>query len=106
LPYGSSVGFLALLGVEYLEGEPETYLLPLALAAGEQARRVLGSQPGVAVARLQGDVEGVLHDALYDPGFCTAVLEALGRGEVLPGEGGRVTAWVGPQLARARGPED
>ena len=34
VPHGGDEVFLTLLDVEYLEGEPETYVLPLAFAAG------------------------------------------------------------------------
>ncbi|MBI4497437.1 MAG: putative maltokinase, partial [Chloroflexi bacterium] len=74
--------YLTLLKVEYLEGEPETYMLPLALATGEPAQRALSEFPHAVLARLRvhGKEEtGVLYDALRERGFCTALLDAITR---------------------------
>ena len=42
----------------YVEGEPETYVLPLAVALGEQASRVQAEFPQAVVARLRSPGPG------------------------------------------------
>jgi len=66
---------LALVGVEYTDGEPETYALPLAFA--------VGGRPAQAVlVRLRSDSPegtGVLYDALWDPDFSRGLLSAIAK---------------------------
>ena len=67
----------ALVRVDYVDGEPETYGLPLALAAGG---RLAAERPWSVVARLQGDDgPAALVDAAHDPGFWRALLVAIAR---------------------------
>jgi maltose alpha-D-glucosyltransferase/alpha-amylase len=76
VPYNASVAHVALLRVEYTEGEPETFVLPLAFAAGADAERVRTALPQAVIARLavkarqtreaSGTVRGVLYDPLGD----------------------------------------
>ncbi len=86
--------FLALVKVEYREGKPETYVLPLTFAAGEQAARVESELPQTIVARLRvnGHEEGVLFDALWDKRISTALLQAIARGSQFRGTLGEVVA--------------
>jgi maltose alpha-D-glucosyltransferase/alpha-amylase len=71
---------VCLVRVEYGEGTPDTYLLPLAFATGDQAVHLLEESPHAVVARVQGEAEGLLYDALSDPAFLTRILDAV-RGE-------------------------
>ncbi|HET9229212.1 MAG TPA: maltose alpha-D-glucosyltransferase, partial [Thermoanaerobaculia bacterium] len=80
---------LVLIAVEYTEGEPETYALPLAFASGERAEQVLRDWRPSVVAR-QGD--GVLYDGLWDPGFASGLLGAIGRRRRFRGEGRELAA--------------
>ncbi len=67
-------GCLAFAGVEYAEGEPETYVLPLAWRPGpEPAERAL------ARVRLRGGAEGSLVEASGEPGFAAALLDLAAR---------------------------
>jgi maltose alpha-D-glucosyltransferase/alpha-amylase len=84
LPSGPSVAHLALVQVEYSEGDSETYLLPLAFAEGSQAELVHERWPGAIVGRLGVRVgaerrEGVLYDPLGEKEFARALLDAIGR---------------------------
>src|ERR1700688_1885534 len=95
---GASVPQLALLNVEYSNAEPETYLLPLAIATGDHARDVRSRWPEQIIAEVtssgrNGDGDGVLYDAVVDPDFLSTLLEIIARrrrhrgtaGELLPG---------------------
>ena len=53
------------------EGEPEVYALPLAFAVGPAADDLIARQPFAALARVRGAAEGVIYDAMYDPGLTT-----------------------------------
>ncbi|HEV7515003.1 MAG TPA: putative maltokinase, partial [Thermoanaerobaculia bacterium] len=75
-----------LLAVEYAQGEPETYALPLAFASGERAALLRERLPQALVARIEGEDEGVLFDALADPDFATGLLEAIARRRRFRGE--------------------
>jgi maltose alpha-D-glucosyltransferase/alpha-amylase len=92
IPVGSSTVFVAFLNVQYLETEPETYVLPLALAHGPEAERVLNTLPHAVVARVKGDVPAVLYDALWDPAFCSTLIAAMVRGEEFSGSEGKLVA--------------
>jgi len=101
--------YATLLRVHYFDGEPETYVLPLAFATGERADSVLSEFPQAAVVRLQveGDAEGgLLFDALWDRAFCEALLEAITRRQQFKGAAGEVTARSTRVFRRMRGPAD
>jgi maltose alpha-D-glucosyltransferase/alpha-amylase len=75
--YGEKVAHICLVRVEFSEGAPETYLLPLAFAAGEPAVHLLEESPQAVAARVQGETEGLLFDALIDLAFGSMLLEAV-----------------------------
>ena len=95
---GPSIPQLAILNVEYSNAEPETYLLPLAVAIGDRGRDVRSRWPEhviaeVAIPSRNGDGDGVLYDAVIEPDFLNALIEIIARrrrhrasvGELLPG---------------------
>ena len=66
---------LALIRLEYLEAEAEIYVVPLALAMGEEARHLLAERPESIVAEVSGlDGEAVLYDAMRLPGLSHELL--------------------------------
>jgi len=82
---------IAVVRVDYAEGDPETYALPLAYAAGSAADSIRSWQPHEVVAELSVDGEpGVLFGALSDAEVGRALLEAIGRRRVLKGETGQL----------------
>ena len=92
IPVGDSTVYFTGLDVQYLETDPEVYILPLAAARGAEAERVLESLPHAVVARLKGDEPGVLYDAMWDPAFCAALLAAMAKGEIFAGGTGKIAA--------------
>jgi maltose alpha-D-glucosyltransferase/alpha-amylase len=85
---GAGTAHVALIQVEFSEGDPETYVLPLAFAHGEQAQRISAERPEAVVVDLQvqpapGNSQaaeaGVLYDPFGDPPFCWALLDAVLR---------------------------
>jgi len=82
IPYDDTQAVLALLLVEYTDGDPGTYALPLAFATGERAVEVARHSPGVVLAWLRSDQPGeagVLYDALGEPGLAEALLAGIDR---------------------------
>ncbi len=92
----SSTAYVVLLEVEYTEGEPETYLVPLITAPGEQMAKLEGDYPHAIVAHLKGKGKDandrILYDALVDRGFCKFLLDSIGRKRHFQGKMGEVVA--------------
>jgi maltose alpha-D-glucosyltransferase/alpha-amylase len=116
---------IALIQVEFTEGDPETYLLALAFAADKQASEGTASLPPTAIARLlvhqrgtqQIDnrenpvkenrtialfVEGVLYDPLGEKAFSEAILESMVRRRRFKRAGGELVAWPNAGLRALR----
>jgi maltose alpha-D-glucosyltransferase/alpha-amylase len=101
-PRASAVAkYLALAQVEYVEGEPDTYLLPLGFASGEEADRLAGQSPSPVVCHLNlrdAKQTGVLFDATGDPVFTAALLDTLVRRRRWKGTNGEVMVSHSPAL--------
>jgi len=98
---------IVLARVSYVEGEPETYQVPLGLAFGEEAERIALEQPQGVIARLPArgsDTRATLFDALYDSRFNTALLDAIGRHRRFKGTSGEITAGPAKAFRSLRGP--
>ena len=107
IPHDRSIAYLTLVRVEYRDGDPESYVLPLAFAGGERAEQVLRESPDLVHARLAGaDGEGVLYGALGERSLCSALLEAIGRRRRFRNSGGEVAATPLGPFKRLRGPAD
>ncbi len=79
--------------VDYVQNEPEWYLLPMAFAHGTAAEQLRREASGLIIARLQpasAAEEGVLFDATGDRSFCRAVLELIARRRGLRGSHGEL----------------
>jgi maltose alpha-D-glucosyltransferase/alpha-amylase len=98
----SDTACFTLVQVNYADGEPETYMLPLAFATAEQAKALQRERPGAVVALLQTpEASGVLYDAVWENRFCQALLETIGQQQQLNGAAGTLVAEatrVFPQL--------
>jgi maltose alpha-D-glucosyltransferase/alpha-amylase len=89
----SAKAFLLILSVEYVEGDPEDYLLPVAFATGEQQTQLEHGSPQLIVAHLQLDepnLQGVLYDAVGSKEFAQALLDAIAHRRSFPGEQGEL----------------
>jgi len=99
----SSLTIVTVLHVEYTEGDPELYVLPLSTAPAGQD----GQEPPAyaSLARLKTtEGERVLFDAFIDPAFARALLHGLDRRRTWNGEVGKTVATVTRAFRRARGP--
>jgi maltose alpha-D-glucosyltransferase/alpha-amylase len=103
--YGPSQANLTLVQIDYAEGEPDTYLVPVTFASGEKAGHILSESPQAVVASLKlkgrgSDGEGVIYDALIEGDFCQALLKAMGRRRRFRSEKGEVIASYIPRVFR------
>jgi maltose alpha-D-glucosyltransferase/alpha-amylase len=87
---------VCLVQVEPVEGEPRTFVLPLAFSDGERAENVLLNRAPTAVARVEvrgeGGVAGVLHDAMAEAVLRDQWLAALAGGGRFAGQYGEIVA--------------
>ena len=94
IPMPNGNAHLTLLNIAYSEGESDTYLMPLATAAGEQADDIWSHHPDSIVARLDGpgQEDGVLYQPLHVEGFRQALLDGIRKRRALKGKKGTLTA--------------
>jgi maltose alpha-D-glucosyltransferase/alpha-amylase len=79
--------------VEYTIEEPETYVLPLAFASGEQADEIRKSSPAAIIAEVtvrdkDQSTQGVIYDAVLDKGFCRSLIDMIARRRQVRGSAG------------------
>lgn len=82
LPQARTSFLLALVQVVYMDGDAETYLIPLAFSKGERVESVLQETPNAVIARLrfrEDGSTGLLHDAMVERDLCRDLLAAFGR---------------------------
>jgi maltose alpha-D-glucosyltransferase / alpha-amylase len=84
-----------LLKIQYVDGEPETYSIPIAVATGDRAERVLAELPDSVLARgqIRGRQDGgVLFEAVADKEFSAIYLEVISRRRKLRGQSGEIVS--------------
>jgi maltose alpha-D-glucosyltransferase / alpha-amylase len=100
-PGRREAGYLCLARVEYTEGEPETYAVPLVI---RQLTEDDGRVPDDAVAVLQGqNRRAVLLEGGADPGLAAALLDMTRRGRRIAGRAGSLGVTRTPELRRLIG---
>jgi maltose alpha-D-glucosyltransferase/alpha-amylase len=110
LPFDGSQAFLVVLRVEYTEGEPELYLMPVAFATGERVGQLSADplHPVIATVELRGAAQAgavVAYDALASPEFRQALVDGIGRRRTYRGLQGNVMAYrTRGVYTRTRGP--
>jgi maltose alpha-D-glucosyltransferase / alpha-amylase len=92
-PYDNLAAYFIMVTVSYLEGEPDTYVLPLATALGEHAARVQKDFPQVILARLKGtDSDLIVYEPVVESEFHQALLQAIDRRRRFKGTSGELVA--------------
>ncbi|MFB3902063.1 MAG: maltose alpha-D-glucosyltransferase [Acidobacteriota bacterium] len=103
-PYDGSQAYLCFVAVEYTQGDSETYLLPLHLAAGEKARRMTKLNRQAILARLPksgpGEEAAVIYDPVFEPGFASALLSFLRARRSIKGDAGDLEGWTSREARR------
>ncbi len=84
-----------ILNVDYLEGEPDSYVLPITVATGDEARRILRDSPRTAIAQIElrgkRQDKTLLIDAMWDEDSCRLFLQTIVGRRRLRGEEGQLT---------------
>jgi maltose alpha-D-glucosyltransferase/alpha-amylase len=102
----SAEGSILVVRVDYRDGEPETYAVPLTPAWGHRAEDVLREHRHAVLARLEAAGTGaVLHDALWDRSFCEGLLGIVARPRVVKGTAGELMGSSGSSVRHTRQPE-
>jgi maltose alpha-D-glucosyltransferase/alpha-amylase len=101
LPVGedSTSMHVVIVRVEYAEGEPERYILPLAFASEERAAELRARAPQAVLATVRAHprgeaVNGVLFDALAEPPCCRALLNAMLERRRIKGSAGDMVGGI------------
>jgi maltose alpha-D-glucosyltransferase/alpha-amylase len=93
IPLASDASHLHLLlvQVDYTEGDPEVYSLPVAIASGAEADRLLAELPAAVIAQVaEASRKYVLFDALQDKGSSLFLLDSIGRKRRFRGRAGEI----------------
>ena len=93
VPLKDSKAFLAFVQVEYIQADPELYVLPLACAMGEAADPVARESAPLVIARVfvgQAGQTGMIYDGIANKDFCRAILELISSQQNISGQEGVV----------------
>ncbi len=79
LPVEKKESYIVLVRADFRDDDPELYLLPIRFVRGERAAQLMDEMPECVVARVRGPggEEGVLHRAMWDPTFRSALLDFI-----------------------------
>ncbi|HET9165033.1 MAG TPA: maltose alpha-D-glucosyltransferase [Candidatus Angelobacter sp.] len=87
-----TMAHILLTTVEYTDGEPEQFTIPLSLATGDQAETVLREKLHTVLAKVKGlpDPQSILYGSVFDRQFNDALLKAMLRRRRIKGETGEL----------------
>ncbi|MFQ5949354.1 MAG: putative maltokinase, partial [Nitrospiria bacterium] len=101
IPVGkdTGLGYFLLLEVQYTEGLPDIYLLPLAYASAEKEKGIIEAFPEGVIARLKtGEEEGILYDGAYNQALHYFLLVMISGKHRFKGIHGELVAYPGKGL--------
>ncbi len=91
IPVAERQARVVLFQVEYVEHEPETYLLTLTYSLEEDLHDAGHEESHLLVCRISmGGEKGFVHDALLDPDISLALLETIAKERSLAGHDKRI----------------
>ena len=96
---GGPAGIVTLVRVEYAEGDPETYVLPLSATRGPRGQE-LGARMAPLARLLSREGEQFLFDGVADAAFANAIFDAIARRRRLRSNEGQLRAWSTRGLRR------
>ncbi|MDX1622083.1 MAG: putative maltokinase, partial [Nitriliruptorales bacterium] len=92
--------------VDYIDGEPEDYVVPVTFAEGEEAGRIEATTPGAVLAQVKGQGQrgqsGILYDAMQSAEAGAALLDTSARGRKFKTNAGEVVGRRRKQFGTAR----
>jgi maltose alpha-D-glucosyltransferase/alpha-amylase len=95
LRFEGGMAYVVLLLVEYSEGEPELYNVPLMTGPPQREAELIEKSPEAIVARLKkrGQAGGdIVYDAMYDRDFTSFLIPTIKRRRDFKGADGEITA--------------
>jgi maltose alpha-D-glucosyltransferase/alpha-amylase len=102
-----SAGVVVMVEVQYSNGEPDTYLVPLAIAYGPDTERLRQDHPNAILAAVVSEQgRGLLHDAAFADPACSALLELVESGGRLETKLGAIRGVPGAVLPMLSGAPD
>jgi len=95
----TGVANLLLVEIDYTEGLPDTYLLPISFASKDKAQKIIEEFPRGVIARLRTiDGDGILYDSVYDEEFRGNLLSLIARRKRIKGKRGELIAYPGKRF--------
>lgn len=93
IPVSTDRHVLLLVRLEFTAGDPETYLLPVGAARGDEAQLISSEHADwlIAEVRAADGSRKFLYDATSSDEFCSSLLEVFARRKRLTGESGVLT---------------
>jgi maltose alpha-D-glucosyltransferase/alpha-amylase len=105
LPRAAAV--LVLVDVQYERGDPETYLIPLAMTYGPDTDRLRQDTPNAILCPVISDSgKGLLHDATLADSACAALLALIERAGLVQTRRGMIRGVPGTAFPTLRGTPD
>ncbi len=108
VPLSAGRALVVLFEVEYNEGDPELYFVPLAVLEPAAARRLMASTPHAGIARFRAagarSDAAMLVDATLVPAFGTALLRIVGERRRVRGAEGELIGRPARAFRELRGP--
>ena len=87
--HGPAPAFLLFVRTFYDDGNSDRYTVPLGIATGDEAERLLREQPQAVLAHVKRrSGGGVLYDAVASDAFCARLLELIDRDGELKSQAG------------------
>ncbi|TMD73265.1 MAG: maltose alpha-D-glucosyltransferase [Chloroflexi bacterium] len=108
VPGAEGNSYLTSVVIGYAEGDPDTYMIPIAYANAAEAPHIRERWPNSAIAWVRNageEARGLLYDALGPPNFAEAMLGAIARRRRAAGGTGTLVGTTTRAFARLRGPE-
>lgn len=109
LHFDNLKSYVVLFQVDYSEGEPETYVVPVVTAPTTGDTKLSQEFPNAIIATLQrrGEAEeSILFDAMVNSDFCNLLLKSIGRRRSFKGKYGQILASSTRAFRQLRGPQD
>ncbi len=97
VPLDSTRAYFVAVELNYSDGDPETYLVPMAFAAGERAAELCQFHSEAVVAQIKATAagaggDGIVYDAAFDRRFADALLDAVSRRRTFRGQSSEILA--------------
>src|SRR5260370_13937267 len=108
VPGADGNSYLTSVVIGYAEGDPDTYMIPIAYANPAEAPHILERWPLSALAWVRDrsdEARGLIYDALGPPNFAEAMLGAIARRRRATGAAATLVGSTTRAFARLRGPE-